>query len=137
MAIKFPLSPRTILLCDYGKSGFVQPEMIKLRPAIIVSPRLPYRDRLCAVVPLSGTAPGHAVDYVVRIELDQPLPEPFPEPVWWAKCDMIATVSFDRLDMFRTDRDQEGKRQYLQPKLDEEQFAAVKNGVLAGLGLST
>ncbi|MBT3070293.1 type II toxin-antitoxin system PemK/MazF family toxin [Rhodomicrobium sp. Az07] len=109
--------------------------MIKRRPAIVVSPRLPYRDGLCAVVPLSTTQPAHEVAYVVKIELEQPLPAPFDFPICWAKCDMIATVAFERLDLFRTGRDANGKRKYLTPRLSQATFEAVKPGILAGLGI--
>jgi mRNA interferase MazF len=135
MALKFPVSPRTVLLCDYDKGGFKPPEMVKRRPALVVSPRLPQRDGLCAVVPLSGTEPDRELPYVVRLEFWRALPHPFPQRIWWAKCDMIATVSFERLDLFRTVRGDGGLRQYLQPKLDEGQFEAVKHGILAGLGI--
>jgi uncharacterized protein YifN (PemK superfamily) len=64
------------------------------------------------------------------------LPAPFDETVWWAKADMTATVSLDRLDLFQTKRDQYGKRKYLADlKLDEAQFDAVKDAVRAAYGL--
>lgn len=108
--------------------------MVKKRPAIVVSPRLPHRDNLCSVVPISLTAPTNDVPYVVKIELEDPLPRPFDSPVAWVKCDLVATVSFERLDLFRTGRDQEGKRKYLNRKLSEEDFERVKEGILCGLG---
>lgn len=135
MPIKFPVAPGTILLCDYSLGGFRPPEMVKRRPAVVVSPRLPRRDGLCAVVPLSGTPPTHEVAYVVRLDLGEPLPEPFSSQIWWAKCDLVATVGFDRLDLFRTGRDQTGKRRYLHPKLATDSFRSVRVGVLAGLGI--
>ncbi len=135
MAIRFPVGPGTILLCDYSLGGFREPEMVKKRPALVISPRLPYRDGLCAVVPLSGTAPPRAVAYVVRLELETPLPEPFQQRIWWAKCDMIATVGFARLDLFRTGRDRDGKRKYLHPLLPKSDMDRVICGILAGLGL--
>ena len=48
---------------------------------------------------------------------------------------MLATVGFERLDMFRTPRDQTGRRKYIQPKLSAEDFARVQQGILFGLGL--
>jgi mRNA interferase MazF len=135
MAIRYPVGPGTILLCDYSLGGFRPPEMIKRRPAIVLSPRLAFRDNLCSVVPLSGSAPARQVEYVVRLALPKPLPAPFEQDVWWAKCDMIATVSFERLDLFRTGRDQSGKRKYIHPVLMAEDMARVRQGVLAGLGL--
>jgi mRNA interferase MazF len=65
------------------------------------------------------------------------LPEPYDDPIVWAKCDMVATVCFARLDLFRTGRDQTGKRKYLHPKLAAEDLARIKQGVLWGLGLGT
>lgn len=135
MAIQYPVGPGTVLLCDYSKGGFLEPEMIKRRPAVVVSPRLPYRDGLCSVVPLSGSEPAKPVPYVARIDLPAPLPPPFEQSVWWAKCDMLATVGFGRLDLFRTARDQTGKRKYIQPKLSEVAFRAVQEAILAALGM--
>lgn len=134
MAIRYPLSPKTLVLCDYAMGGFRPPEMVKRRPAIVVSPRLPHRDGLCSVVPISLTAPTHDVPYVVKLNFTEPLPAPFDSPVAWAKCDLVATVSFERLDMFRTARDQQGKRKYLMLKLSDEDFDRVKHGILCGLG---
>lgn len=136
MPMKFHPAPGTIVLCDYNAGGFKPPEMVKLRPAVIVSPRLPRRDWLCAVVPLSGSVDeARPLDYVVRLELPEALPDPFPQTVWWAKCDHVATVGFARLDLFRTGRDHTGKRRYLQPRLSPDNLARVRAGVLYGLGL--
>lgn len=109
--------------------------MVKRRPAIVVSPRLPHRDGLCAVVPISLTAPPRDLDYVVKIELAERLPAPFDSPVAWVKCDMVATVSHKRLDLFRTGRDNEGKRKYLTPKVSDEDFERIRKGILCGLGI--
>lgn len=109
--------------------------MVKRRPAVVISPRLPHRDGLCAVVPLSTSPPDRPLDYVVEISLAQPLPEPFASPVMWAKCDMVATVGFTRLDLFRTVRDQEGKRKYLTIRLPSEDLEKIRSGVRRGLGI--
>ena len=134
MAILHSVAAGTILRCDYSRGGFQEPEMVKPRPAIVVSPRLPHRDRLCNVVPISGTYAGRELAYVVRLEFDPPLPEPFSYSVAWAKCDMLATVSFERLDMFRTKRDHTGKRKYLNRKLNSEDFVRVREGIRRALG---
>jgi uncharacterized protein YifN (PemK superfamily) len=76
------------------------------------------------------------VDYVVRLEFAEPLPYPFPYKVFWAKCDMIATVAFARLDLFHTDRDQYGKRKYLHPKMTSADLLRVRGGVLKAIGLT-
>jgi uncharacterized protein YifN (PemK superfamily) len=135
MALKFPVAPGTLLLCDYSLGGFREPERVKRRPAVVISPRLPHRDGLCTVVPLSSSPATRDVDYVIRLEISPPLPEPFGYAVVWAKCDMIATISFERLDLFWTARDQLGKRRYVQPKLPETDLARVRRGVLFALGI--
>jgi mRNA interferase MazF len=71
---------------------------------------------------------------VVRLELATALPDPFPQKVWWAKCDMIATVAFERLDLFRSGRDANGRRRYFEPRIFEHQFDEVRQGILNGLG---
>ena len=48
---------------------------------------------------------------------------------------LIGAVSFERLDFFRTARDQTGKRQYRHPKVTPADFERVLAGVQAGLGL--
>jgi mRNA interferase MazF len=135
MPNRYPVGPGTVLLCDISLGGFREPEMVKRRPAVVVSPRLPYRDELCTVVPLSGTEPVRLVPYVLRIAFEAALPAPFGQTVWWAKCDMIATVGFGRLDLFRTDRDQTGRRKYLHPKLLESDLVRVRQGILNALGM--
>ncbi|WP_407070401.1 type II toxin-antitoxin system PemK/MazF family toxin [Neorhizobium alkalisoli] len=109
--------------------------MVKRRPAVVVSPRLPHRDGLCSVVPLSTTPPTQPVKYVVELTLASPLPVPFDSLTMWAKCDMIATVSFDRLDLFRTGRDQHGRRKYLTRRVDDAMLERIRAGVRAGLGI--
>ena len=48
---------------------------------------------------------------------------------------MIATVGFNRLELFRTARDQEGKRKYLTGlKVTDEQFQQIQIAVLHALG---
>jgi len=135
MAIQFSLPIGTLVLCDYTAGGFRPPEMIKRRPAIIVSPRLPHRDGLCSVIPISTSFSGRVLPYVVELQLNIELPAPFAATTVWAKCDMIATVGFRRLDMFRTERDHSGQRRYLKPRLSGDQLAAVQHGLRHALGL--
>lgn len=134
MALKHPVAPRTILLCDYDLGGFRPPEMVKRRPAIVLVGRIPHRNNLHTVVPLSGTESNEK--YHCKIELDYPLPAPFAQTTWWVKADMIATVSFARLDLFRTNRDNNGNRKYLSGlKVSEENFILIKETVRIALGL--
>lgn len=134
MPIKYDVVPRTILLCDYSKGGFRAPEMVKRRPVIAVSPRLRHRTGLITVVPLSTTAPRQATNHCCKIRIHKPLPH-FQEQECWVKADMIATVAFDRLDLFRTDRDHTGKRKYLTPKISELDFENIKACIRVALGI--
>ena len=136
MPIRHPVAPGTVLLCDYSLGGFRPPEMVKRRPAVVISPRLPKRDGLCTVVPLSGTPAPDGVAYQVRITLDEPLPEPFGKAEWWAKADMLATVGFNRLDLFRTRRDPAtGERAFLHPRLSRTELWRIRQAVLHALAM--
>ncbi len=135
--MKYPVRPKTILLCDYDAGGFRPPEMVKRRPAVVITGSLPGRPNLHTVVPLSGTESPATRLYHCRIELPDPLPHPYDETVWWVKADMLATVSLDRLDLFRTDRDFQGKRRYLSNlRVSDDQFeaihAAINHALLRG-----
>lgn len=134
MPLKFHPNPGTLLVCDYSK-GFAEPEMVKRRPVVVVSPRLKRRDGLCAVVPLSTSPPNPICDYHCEVAFDPPLPAPFNAPVMWAKADMLATVGFHRLDLHRTGRDHTGKRQYLTRTLSSDDMRRIQCALLHGLGL--
>ncbi len=134
MPIQFPVARGTILLCDYS-TGFRPPEMVKRRPAVVISHRLPHRDGLATVVPLSTTPPQRPVPYVCEIVVSPPLPAPYNALVMWAKADMLATVGFDRLDLFRTGRDPGGRRRHLQPRLPPDDIARIEAAICHALGL--
>ncbi len=136
MPLRYPVLPRTILLCDYSLGGFRPPEMVKRRPAVVITGVLPRRNNLHTVVPLSGTPSDERTLYHCKIELPKPLPAPYDETVWWVKADMLATVGFERLDLFRTERDQQGKRKYLTNlRVSEQQFEAIMIAVRHALGI--
>lgn len=120
-------------MCDYSKGGFRAPEMVKRRPVIAISPRLRHRKGLITIVPLSTTAPARTADYHCKITFEKALPR-FASLECWVKADMLATVSFERLDLLRTDRDHTGKRKYLTPRISEEDFEKVKTCIQAALG---
>lgn len=52
----------------------------------------------------------------------------------WAKCDMLATVSFERLNQPYTKTRHHG-RNYIKHSLTEDDLAAVLAGIRAYLGL--
>lgn len=117
-----------VLLCNF--KGFVAPEMVKVRPVVIISPSARHGSRLCTVVPLSTTAPSPVAAWHDKLSKN-PNPVEHEDLEVWAKCDMLYTVSFARLDKFhRKTRD---GRQYLAPAMNHEDFARVLAGVKAYL----
>jgi uncharacterized protein YifN (PemK superfamily) len=86
MGIKYALGPGVTVRFDYSRGGFQPPEMVKARPVIVISPRLPHRDGLCTVIPLSGDPNNHPSKWDIRLEFDPPLPYPFIYSVAWANA---------------------------------------------------
>lgn len=137
MALQYYPSPGEIVLCDYSK-GFIAPEMVKLRPVVIVSPRLRRRSDLVAVVPLSTTPPDPVETHHCSVVLAMPLPRPFDTAQMWAKCDMLATVSLARLDRFRAGRGPGGgARRFTTGRVTDAQLAEIRKSMLHGLGLGS
>lgn len=84
-----------VLICNFD-SGFKPPEMVKRRPVVVLSSKESHSRRVCTVVPFSTTQPEpkrqwhHCLSHVK-------VPGLMPCDDMWAKCDMLATVGFDRL----------------------------------------
>lgn len=116
-----------VLVCDF--SGFIQPEMVKTRPIVVISPRLPYRSEIVTVVPISTTQPLHDLPFVVRLSKCYHPEEPDDLPCW-CKCDMVMNIAKDRLNGFKI-----GRRKWANPQLSGEDLEAVRRGVVFGLGL--
>jgi len=133
MALPFHPLPGTIVICDFN--GFIVPEMVKRRPAIVVSPRLRGRTNLCTIVPLSTTPPGKVEPYHYLLRLDPPLPRPFDATACWAKGDMLYTVSYDRLNLPH-ERNPSGGRIYITRIIPPDDLSALRKGILFGLGIS-
>lgn len=112
-------------MCDFA--GYVVPEMVKVRPVVVVARNRKNR-QLVTVVPLSTTAPDNMEDHHHELSAN---PLPGKENVTcWAKCDMITTVSLTRLDRYKV-----GRRQYVTPALPDADFDAIKKAILSALGL--
>ncbi len=135
MPLPYHPEPGTIVICDF--KGFVPPEMVKRRPAIIISPRLRNRGKLCAIVPLSSTPPSHIMPYHYKLHVDPVLPEPYNEKFHWVKADMVYTVSFDRLSLPFNGKDANGKRNYDVRVIDKSDLIKIQQCVLHGLGLTS
>jgi mRNA interferase MazF len=133
-----PLSfhPRTgvVLMCDFN-TGFKAPEMVKVRPVVVISPRR-RSDSLCTVVPLSTTAPNPVEGYHHRLD-PKSLPSKLANAETWAKCDMVTTVSLERLDRVKNGKEPNGKRIYVAQQILPADLEAIRRCVLVGLGIST
>jgi len=135
MPLAYYPKPGEVLICDYGDK-VVPPEMTKRRPVVVVTPRLRRRGELVGVIPLSTTAPAPVEDFHFRLELPQPLPAPFDNPVMWAKCDMFSVVARARLDRFKAGR-AAGRRVWVAGKISPQQLREIKAAMLRGLGLAS
>ena len=130
MPLLFQPKPRSVVFCDF--TGFIEPEIIKRRPVVVLAVHK-RNSKLVTVVPLSATAPDPVEAHHYRLK-QNPLPGA-QEKVVWAKCDMVAVVSTERLDLVHTGRGRDGKRQYLRLQIGQDQFDAIRYGVASALGL--
>lgn len=113
-------------MCDFA--GFVVPEMVKVRPVVVIARNRKNR-RLVTVTPLSTTLPDE-LDAVHHEMSRNPLPGR--EAITcWAKCDMLSTVSLARLDRFKI-----GRGQYVVPTVPLEDFARIRRAVATALDLT-
>ena len=136
MAINEHPALGTILICDFD-SSFKEPEMVKPRPVVVISPKITARPNLCTIVALSTTAPNFKMPYHCQLEIAPPLPQPWTSDKIWVKGDMIYSVGFHRLDLIRLGKDVNGKRIYRFEVLTDEQLKEIKACVLKGLGMAT
>ncbi|MDX8383863.1 MAG: type II toxin-antitoxin system PemK/MazF family toxin [Ghiorsea sp.] len=134
MALNYHPEQGTIVICDF--KGFVQPEMVKRRPAVVVSPRLRSRGKLCVIVPLSTTPPSRVRPYHYKLHVDPVLPKPYSAKFHWVKADMVYTVSFDRLSLPFEGKDKSGRRSYDVRVIDDADMLKIQEAMLHGLGLT-
>jgi uncharacterized protein YifN (PemK superfamily) len=123
MPIQFNPRRGQILMCDF--TGFIRPEMQKVRHCIVVSPER--RSGTCIVVPLSTSEPRPVEAHHYKI----------PRNVYpclecgvdvWAKADMLTHASFARLD-----RPKEQGR-FASRFLFPDDLQGVVDAVLAAIG---
>lgn len=136
MAISDHPAPGTILVCNFDGT-FKEPEMVKPRCVIVLSPRIKKRAKLCTVVCLSSTEPDHIQQYHCQLDIRPKLPAPWGSDGIWVKGDMIYSIGFHRLDLIRLGKQPDGTRTYRFDTITPEQMNEVKSCVLRGLGLST
>ena len=130
MALLFQPKPRSVIFCNF--TGFIAPEIVKRRPVVILATHK-RNSKLVTVVPLSTTAPDPIEAHHYRFR-QNPLPDARDREVW-AKCDMVAVVSIQRLDLLHTGRDANGKRQHLHLNIGSDHFDSIRHCVASALGL--
>ena len=122
----------TIVICDFA--GKI-PEMASRHPAVIVSPQLPGRNMLCAVVPLSTTEPDIIKPYHYKLHFSPLLPHPYTNDFSWVKADLITTVSLERLHLLRRGKSM-GTRKYDIRVISAHDLKEIQKCVLHALQLS-
>ena len=96
MALPYLPKQGEILVCDFEDSA-IGAEMVKRRPVVVVSRHDAHRSKLCTVVSLSTTAPTppkawhHHMPHLAVAGWSA-------DDGCWVKCDMLATVSLQRLN---------------------------------------
>lgn len=123
--LKFQPKPGTIVMCDFS-TGFIVPEMVKKRPVVVVR-KSKTNPKLVTIVPISQTEPEEITE--VHIEIISPLDR----EKAWIKCDMITTVSIDRLDRFRVRRAR--TTTWETSDLEDHKFQLVNKSVANYLGI--
>lgn len=132
MAIHFQPKCGAVLVCDFH--GYIEPEIVKRRPVIVISPQMSDRPDLCTVVPCSTTEPFPIKPYHYKLLINPLWPGPYNSPFQWIKGDLVYTVSFDRLFVMANGRDSSGKRIFDPPVLSTDELKKVKGCVLSALG---
>jgi uncharacterized protein YifN (PemK superfamily) len=125
----------TILMCDFNV-GFKEPEMVKRRAVVVISPKIVARPWLCTVVSLSTDAPSKNMPYHCQIDIRPRLPRPLESDGVWVKGDMVYAVGFHRLDFIRLGKDRFGKRTYRYEPLSDDNIKRIRACVLRGMGMA-
>ena len=129
-SISFVPAAGLVLLCNFS-TGFQAPEMIKIRPVVVISERDRNRDT-CIVVPVSSVLPRDA--RAVFVALDSNKYAFFQKPDNWAKCETINAVRVQRLFRLRDPATGRGidSRQTM---IDPADLKLVREGVSRVIGL--
>lgn len=129
MGLRFQPKVGSVLMCNFN--GFVVPEIVKIRPVVVIARNRQNR-QLVTVVPISTTEPTPIRNYHYEL-FDNPIPGNEHRRCW-VKCDMVVTVSTDRLDRIKT-KCWDG-RNYIVPVLSDAEMSEIRCGLLHGIGFS-
>jgi uncharacterized protein YifN (PemK superfamily) len=121
MSINFYPKPAQVLICNF-ETGFVPPEMVKLRRVVILSSYQLNKRGICTVVPLSTTTPNKINDFHFVIQAGKYKFLSMQKDIW-VKADMITTISIARLDRICV-----GKN-FLSPSINNDDFNEIRRCV--------
>lgn len=127
MTIKYHPKVSELLRCNFGR-GFKPPEIVKMRPVVVLSSKTLGRGKLCTVVPLSTVKPVPIKNY--HVELSEQSKQYSNDGIQiWVKCDMIMTVAFDRLSAFRDINTDKSYREYVKRCVTREDMEKIKEAL--------
>ncbi|MCU1197522.1 type II toxin-antitoxin system PemK/MazF family toxin [Stenotrophomonas maltophilia] len=110
MGLLYHPRPGEIFMCEFPQE-YLHGEMVKKRPVIILNKKMDGRPTLVNVVPISMTPPDIVCAHHVPIgRMSMPKGLRDQEGDRWAKCDMVYTMSIQRLDFVRGHRSNSGAR---------------------------
>ena len=133
MALTFHPHPGDVLVCNFN-TGFHPPEMVKVRPVVVISQRHRRVAEVLTVVPLSTTQPIPMEDHHYQVDASG-LPGNFSLNPTWAKCDMVVSVGVWRLDQIKV-REYGGTRTYHTGKLSDDDLLQIRSRVGRLIGLT-
>ena len=113
-------------MCDFA--GFIVPEMVKVRPVVILS-KHKHNRHLVTIVPLSTTEPTKLEDHHHELSTNPRLDDHF-------FFNDTTTTEIYTVALARLDRYQIGKNQFVTPTLAQSDFDAIRAGVVSSLNLA-
>jgi len=124
VAIRYSPNVGQLLFCDF--KGTIRPEMDKKRPVVVLA-KVAYN--LCVIVPISTTDPYQPKPWHYYFHIPEPLPAPYDAEYAWAKCDMVSTVSYERLSLPFLGKNADGKRVYDIKSVSSEALEGIQRAV--------
>lgn len=91
-------------------------------------------NKLATIVSLSTTPSDPVKEYHYLLKNIPILPY-YDSDKAWVKCDMVYTVSFERLSHFYRGKLPNGKRNYIYESVSDEDFRKIKECVAKGVGI--
>lgn len=126
--LQFEPEPGQLLMCNFSL-GFREPEIVKTRPVLVISPKYHEKRGIVTVVPISSQPPHTVRPHHLKLPAGTVPGKKYKQA--WIKGDLIQTVALHRLDRFKI-----GRRTYLAPFIDSDLLRAVRRCVLHATGMA-